>query len=231
MNRNVVLRVIVLRLIATAMAAAWLSACASTSGTGGAAYLPPPIAEGKGRLSLQAGGINQLNFYVVDGATGDEVYEDMPRISSRSPSGYDSGAEQNRLTVDLPPGTYTVIVNTDIEDDVVIEDVVVQMGQEIYQTVPVGRFQLHMQGAGPIGSQMPFLIWDWNMSGVLGRGMTSSEVRRFIVPAGRYKVRIENSSSNFDMIKPVEVSFGRITQVIMSSPTQEEPETEQSQQN
>jgi len=222
---------VVSRVIATALAAAWLSACASTGSGGGAAYMPPPIPEGKGRLSLQAAGINQLNFYIVDDATGDEVYEDMPRVSSWSPSAYDSGAEQNRLTVDLDPGTYTVVVNTDIDDDVVIDDVVVQMGQEIYKTVRVGRFQVRFQGASSFGSQIPFLIFDWNMSTILGRGMTSSEVRRFIVPEGRYKIRIENSASGFDIIKPVEVNFGRITQVNIRTQTQEEPETEQSQQN
>ena len=133
--------------------------------------------------------------------------------------------------MDLDPGTYTVVVNTDIDDDVVIDDVVVQMGQEIYKTVRVGRFQVRFQGASSFGSQIPFLIFDWNMSTILGRGMTSSEVRRFIVPEGRYKIRIENSASGFDIIKPVEVNFGRITQVNIRTQTQEEPETEQSQQN
>ena len=222
---------VVSRVIATALAAVWLSACASTGSGGGAAYMPPPIPEGKGRLTLQAAGINQLNFYIVDDATGEEVYEDMPRVSSRSPSAYDSGAERNRLTVDLDPGTYTVVVNTDIDDDVVIDDVVVQMGQEIYKTVRVGRFQVRFQGASGFGSQMPFLIFDWNMSTILGRGMTSSEVRRLIVPVGRYKIRIENSASGFDVIKPVEVSFGRITQVMIPSATQEEAGPDQSQQN
>ncbi|HIG16483.1 MAG TPA: hypothetical protein EYQ31_03845 [Candidatus Handelsmanbacteria bacterium] len=219
------------RLIAMALTAAWLSACASTSGSG-SAYMPPPITEGQGRMSLQAAGINQLNFYVVDDATGEEVYEDMPRVSSRSPSAYDSGAEKNRLTVDLDPGTYTVVVNTDIEDDVVVEDVVVQMGQEVYVNVRVGRFQVNFQGGeGLSGIQMPFLIWDWNMSTVLGRGMTSSEVRRVIVPEGRYKIRMENSSSGFDIIKPVEVNYGRITQVFISTESQQQPEPELEQQN
>lgn len=226
MNRPAIGRVILAALTAT-----WFAGCASTGSGSGEAYMPPPIPEGKGRLTLVAGGINQLNFYIVDDATGDEVYEDMPRMSSRSPSGYDSGAEANRLTVDLAPGSYTVVTNTDIEDDVVVEDVRVLMGQEVYQDVRVGRFQVQFQGDTSFGSQMPFLIWDWNMSTVLGRGMTSSEIRRFIVPEGRYKIRIENSSSGFDVIKPVEVNYGRITQVIISTQTQEDPEPEQPAQN
>jgi len=135
------------------------------------------------------------------------------------------------LTVDLDPGTYTVVVNTDIDDDVVIDDVVVQMGQEVYKTVRVGRFQVRFQGASGFASQMPFLIFDWNMSTILGRGMTSSEVRRLIVPEGRYKIRIENSASGFDIIKPVEVTFGRITQVLIPAQTQDETAPDQSQQN
>lgn len=217
-----------LMILALALAAG-LTACASTTG-GSDAYMPPPIPEGQGRLNLQAAGINQLNFYVVDDATGEEVYEDMPRLSSRSPSAYDSGAEQNRLTVDLPAGTYTVVVNTDIDDDVVIEGVDVLMGQEKYVTVRVGRFQIQIQDE-TLGPQTPFLIWDWNMSTVLGRGMTSSNIRRFIVPEGRYKIRIENSASGFDTIKPVEVNFGRITQVLIGAPATVEPEPEQPTQN
>jgi hypothetical protein len=216
----------VTRWLAGLLACTWLAGCASTGAGGGAAYMPPPIPEGKGRLTLQAAGINELNFYVLDDATGDEVYEDMPRISSRSPSGYDSGAEDHNLTVDLDPGTYTVVVNTDIDDDVAIEGVEVLMGQERYETVRVGRFQVHFQGDNSPGAQTPFLIWDWNMSTVLGRGMTSGEVRRFIVPEGRYKIRIENSASGFDVIEPVEVNFGRITQVMIDTGTQEEQETE-----
>lgn len=231
MNRQATGRITLAVLTVTVLAGSLLAGCASTGAGGGEAYMPPPIAEGKGRLTLVAGGINQLNFYIVDDATGDEVYEDMPRMSSRSPSGYDSGAEANRLTVDLPAGSYTVVVNTDIEDDVVVEDVKVLMGQEVYQDVRVGRFQIQFQGDTNFGSQMPFLIWDWNMSTVLGRGMTSSEIRRFIVPEGRYKIRIENSASGFDFIKPVEVNYGRITQVVISTQTQEEPEAEQPQQN
>lgn len=211
---------------------AGLGACASTTaGGGGDAWAPPPIPEGKGRLSLEAGGVSQLNFYVVNAATGDEVYETMPRMSARSPSAYDSGAETSNLTVDLDPGTYNVVVNTDIDDDVAIDDVQVQLGQEIYVPVRVGRFQIQFQGGEAFSSQMPFIILDYNMTTVLGRGMTSSEVKRFIVPEGRYKVRIENSPTAFDAIQQVDVNFGRITQVVISAeqPQQEvtEPQPQQ----
>ena len=57
---------------------ATLTGCATTSGSGGG-YGPPPIAEGKGRLVLEAGGINEVNFYVLDNETGDEVYAETPR--------------------------------------------------------------------------------------------------------------------------------------------------------
>lgn len=218
-------------LAAALFMATGLFACASTTTGGGGAYEPAPIPEGKGRLTLQAGGINQLNFYITDAATGDEVYEDMPRMSARSPSAYDSGAEAPRLTVDLPPGTYTVVVNTDIDDDVVVDDVQVQMGQEIYVPVRVGRFQVQFQGGDTFGSQMPFLIMDYNMSSVLGKGMTSSEVKRFIVPEGRYKIRIENSPAAFDAIKQVDVSFGQITQVPIGTAEtpQQQPEPTESE--
>ena len=209
------------KVLAAALAVAALSACAATGGPG-SAYMPPPIPEGKGRLTIQAGGINQLNFYIMDQATGEEVYEDMPRMASWSPSAFDSGVEQNRLTVDLDPGTYTVVVNTDIEDDVVIDDVVVTMGQEVYATARVGRFQIHFQGGDNLGPQIPFLIWDYNMTTVLGRGMTSSQVRRFIVPEGRYKVRIENSAGGLDTMRPLEVDFGRITQLMITTETQQD---------
>ena len=217
-------------LAAAILMATGLLACASTTaGGGGGGYEPVPIPEGKGRLTLQAGGINQLNFYIEDAATGDEVYKDNPRMSARSPSAYDSGAEVPRLTVDLPPGTYTVVVNTDIDDDVEIDDVQVQMGQEIYVPVRVGRFQIQFQGGDTFGSQMPFLIMDFNMSAVLGKGMTSSEVKRFIVPEGRYKIRIENSPAGFDAQKRVDVNFGQITQVVISAEAPQQPEATEPQ--
>ena len=65
--------------------AAVFSGCASTGSSAG--YGPPPIEEGKGRLMLETGGINGVNFYVIDNETGDEVYSDSPRAAASSPIG------------------------------------------------------------------------------------------------------------------------------------------------
>jgi hypothetical protein len=195
---------------------AWMlsSGCATTGG--GGQYLPPPIPEGKGRLILDAGGINQLNFYVLDQETEETVYETSPRMSGSSPGAYESGSEEFGLSVDLAPGTYTVVVNTDINKNVELKGVEVAMGQEGYLRVPVGRFQLIFSGGDQFGSQVPFLIMDYNMRSILGRGMTSSEVRHFIVPEGVYKIRMENLQAGLDEIRPVEVVYGRITPLNIS---------------
>jgi len=188
--------------------------CASTGSSAG--YGPPPIDEGKGRLMLETGGINEVNFYVIDNETGDEVYSDSPRASASSPIGYESSYGSFPQYVDLPPGSYLVVVNTDVEDSVE-KEVEIYMGQEAYVTIPVGRFQL-IFFEGSERRQMPFLIYDYNLRTVLGRGMTSTEVRYFIVPTGEYKVRIENlSSSGSDEIRPVQVNMGQ-TQTINIGP-------------
>lgn len=190
---------------------AWMSICGCAATTGGAHNLPPPIPEGKGRLLLEAGGINQLNFYVLDQETEEEVYSHTPRLSARAPGAYESSSPDFGLQVDLLPGLYTVVVNTDIKKNVELKDVEIRMGEETYQRVPVGRFQIIFSGGEQFGSQVPFLILDYNMRTVLGDGMTSSEVRHFIVPEGLYKIRIENSPGGLDEIRPVEVAFGRVT--------------------
>lgn len=195
----------------------WAAGCASTAGSG--AYQgPPPIPEGHGRLRLEAGGINQINFYVIDEETDEEVYSHTPRLSARSPVAYESGTERYGLMVDLPVGMYTIVVNTDIKEDLIIEEVEVKMGEEIYRRVPVGRFQV-LFADSQLGNQVPFLIMDYKMREVLGQGMTSSEVRHFIVPEGLYKIRIENSNANIDDIKHLEVNFGRITPITFGQPT------------
>lgn len=200
------------------------SGCATT---GGAPALPPPIPEGQGRLILDAGGILELNYYVVDQATEQEVYSQTPRLSARSPSAYETGSGRTNLQVDLPAGLYTVVVTTDIKDEVKIPDVEVKMGEERYVQVPVGRFQLLVQGSSQF-VQLPFLILDYSLRTVLGNGMTSTEVRHFITPAGEYKVRLQNSALGIDEIRPVQVSFGRITPIMIQLATPETPaETQQ----
>ena len=197
------------------------SGCATT---GGSQNMPPPIPEGKGRLILDAGGINQLNFFVLDQETEEEVYESTPRMSASSPGAYESSSQEFGLSVDLVPGIYTVVVNTDIKKNVELKDVEVKMGLEVYQKVPVGRFQILFNGGDQFGAQMPFLIMDYSMRAVLGKGMTSSEVRHFIVPEDIYKIRIENSAASLDEIRPVEVVFGRITPLTISVATQQQPD-------
>ncbi len=203
--------------------------CASTS-TGG--YGPAPIAEGMGRLVLDAGGIPQLNFYVVDQETDEEVFADTPRMSASSPTSYLTGAEATNMVVDLPPGTYTVTVNTDIEDDIMVEDVVVTMGEDRYIPISIGRFAVRFIGTAQTSTPIPFIVMDYPMRSILGKGMTSpSAVKHFLAPAGRsYKIRIENSPTGSDEIIPIEVAYGRITQIEIGSFAQEdegdaEPET------
>ncbi len=204
---------------------AWMfsSGCATTGGS--SQYLPPPIPEGKGRLILDAGGINQLNFYVLDQETEETVFEAAPRMAGSSPGAYESSSQDFGLSVDLPPGSYTVVVNTDIKKNIELKGVEVKMGLEGYVPVPVGRFQVIFTGGEQFGSQVPFLIMDYNMRSILGRGMTSSEVRHFIVPEGVYKIRMENLQVGLDEIRPVEVVRGRITpiNIAIGGTQQEQP--------
>ena len=61
-----------------------IGGCATTGGSGGGGYGPPPIPEGKGRVMLEAGGINEVNYYVLDEATGEEVHsESWLRFATR----------------------------------------------------------------------------------------------------------------------------------------------------
>ncbi len=218
-------------LLAAPLAACLLLACASTQGGGGAAYGPPPIPEGKGRLFLEAGGIQELNFFVEDAETGEIVYEDMPRASAFSPSAFERSWTENRLVVDLDPGTYDITVNTDISDSIVERGVQIQMGQEAHVVVRVGRIQVLITG-GQGFSQLPFLFMDYTMRTVLGRGMTSGELRYFILPVGSYKIRLENSPSGLDEIRSFEVAFGRPTPVPidLGTDTPEGSETQQPDQ-
>jgi hypothetical protein len=194
----------------------FITACASTGG-GDGIYGPPPIVEGKGRLFLETAGINKVNYYVLDQETGEEVYSESPRAAASSPIGFESGYGSLPQYVDLAPGNYLVVVNTDVEDSVE-KEVEVRMGQEVYVTIPIGRFQL-IFFEGQERSQMPFLIYDYNLRTVLGKGMTSTEVRYFIVPTGEYKVRIENlAGTGSDDIRPVQVRMGQTQNVVIGPP-------------
>ena len=217
-------------LLAAPLGACFLLACASTQG-GGSGYGPPPIPEGKGRLFLEAGGIQELNFFVEDSETGEIVYEDMPRASAFSPSAYERSWSENRLVVDLDPGTYDITVNTDISDSIVERGVRIQMGQEAHVVVRVGRVQVMVTGSQGF-SQVPFLFMDYTMRTVLGRGMTSSELRYFILPVGSYKIRMENSPTGVDEMRSIEVAFGRPTPVLIdlggdTPETEGQPQPEQ----
>ena len=220
-----------IRLSVAAGAIIALAGCAAT-GTG-TPPAPEPIPEGTGRLILEAGGIPQLNYYVIDEATDEIVHEDMPRAGAANPTAYERIGAPSNLRLHLPPGRYTVVANTDIQDDVEQEGVEVVLGEERYATVPVGRFALRvLSDEGLARSRSPFLIMDYNMRTLLGRGMTSSEVRHFVVPAGRtYKIRLEELSSGIDEIRPVEVNFGRVTQVMIDlrSPASDVPGEESSE--
>lgn len=213
---------------AAPLASCCLLACASTQSGGGSDYGPPPIPEGKGRLFLEAGGIQELNFFVEDAESGEIVYEDMPRASAFSPSAFERSWSENRLVVDLDPGTYDVTVNTDIKDSIVERGVKIQMGQEAHVVLQLGRVQVLITG-GQGFTQIPFLFLDYTMRTVLGRGMTTGELRYFILPVGTYKLRLENSPSGLDEIRSFEVAFGRPTPVIidLGTETQEGPETQQ----
>ncbi len=194
--------------------AAVVAGCATTGGSGGGYSLRlPPIPEGKGRLMLETGRINEVNYYVLDGETGEEIYSESPRMAASSPIGYETGYRSLPQFVDLDPGRYTVVVNTDI-DDSVEKEVEVLMGQEMYATIPIGRFQVIFSDAQG-RSQVPFLIFDYNLRTMLGRGMTSTEVRYFIMPVGEYKVRIENSPTGSDEIRPVQISMGQTQNIII----------------
>ena len=204
---------------ALAAAACLLASCATTGGY--EEYGIAPIPEGKGRLILEAGGIPQLNFYIVDATTGEEVFADAPLQSAYSPSAFTYGMPETNLLVDLDPGIYDVTVNTHISDSIEINDVEIAAGGEHHKMVRVGRF--HLNYRSEFGGQVPFLIMDYNMRNVLGKAMTSRDVRHFIVPEGLYKIRIENSASGVDDQRPLEVGFGRITHIQMGEPPSEEP--------
>ena len=210
-------------ILAVALSATLMAGCAATEG----GNMPPPIPEGKGRLILDAGGINELNFFVINQETEEEVYSFTPRPPSTSPSAYERSVQEFRLFTYLDPGVYTVVVNTDLEQDIIeIPDVEIVIGEEKYVPVQVGRFMVNVTRNGA-RTQVPFLIWDYQLRTVLGRGMTSTQVRHFIARPGIYKIRIEMLSAAIDHIRDVEVNMGRVTPVYIElAPSVDDSSTE-----
>lgn len=184
--------------------------CVATQGPPQQAVIPP----GKGELVLDAGGIESLDFIVYSQDTGREV------------------ARIYGLRTYLDPGTYKIVVKTDLEDDIEIEDVRIALGQERHLRVPVGRFMVNVFGAGTQEGggtrrvQIPFLVYDYGMHKVLGRGMTSLQVQHFVAREGMYKVRItpmvtsaQGITTLHDIIRPVEVRFGTVYPVTIDLST------------
>ena len=126
-----------------AISSALVAGCATT--TGGGQNMPPQIPEGKGHLILDAGGIKEMNFFVISQETEQQVFSYMPRASAMSPSAYERSAQEFGLHTYLDPGIYTVVVNTDLEADTIeIPDVEVKLGEEKWVRVQVGRFMLNV---------------------------------------------------------------------------------------
>ena len=198
--------------------------CAST--TGGGAAQGPVIPEGKGHLILEAGGIRQMNFTVINQETEEEVYNFDMRPSAYSPSFYERGNEAFELQAFLDPGLYTVFANTDFDQTIEIPDVQINVGEETHKTVQVGRFMLNVTNSGtPV--QVPFVLYDYNnMSNLLGKGMTSTQVRHFIAQTGIYKIRIEQLEAGIDAIRDVTVAMGRVIpiRIELSPATEQGPE-------
>ena len=183
------------------LVASMVLGCAATQVPPQQAVIPP----GKGELVLDAGGIEALDFVVYFQDTGREV------------------ARIYGLRTYLDPGTYKIVVKTDLEDEIEIEDVQIAVGQERHVRVPVGRFMVNVFGAGAQERggtrrvQIPFLVYDYGMHKVLGRGMSSLQVQHFVAREGMYMVRItpmitsaQGVTTVHDIIRPVEVRFGTV---------------------
>ena len=53
----------------------------------------------------------------------------------------------------------------------------------------------------------------------------STQVKHFILPEGRYKIRMEQIASGLDEMRPVDVVFGRVTPVRIDVQVQEEEQS------
>ena len=187
-------------------AAGFLAGCAATTEI----KPPPPIPEGQGQLLLEAGGIFELNFSVIDQETEEVVYSVSPRPSPLSPSAFQRQLRESQLKVYLDPGVYTVVVNTDLKSDIIeIPDVEIVIGERKWVTVQVGRFMVNVTREG-MPEQHRFVVYDYQMKAILGQGMSSTQVRHFIARPGIYKVRMENLAQQIDHIRDFRVNMGSV---------------------
>ena len=190
-------------IVQTVMTLGWILfvlGCAASTGQRGREIIPP----GKGHLILEAGGIENLKFRVFDQATDQKVADIY--------SGWKAY---------LDPGTYRIVVETDLDDEIELEDIEIVEGQETHPTVPVGRFMVIVLadqegGTGSRKVRYPFVVYDYEMKTVLGKGMTSLQVEQLVAPEGVYKIRltprtsVEGQESIHDVIKNIQVQFARV---------------------
>lgn len=204
-----------------------IAGCAASYGTREAVRLPLIPAE-MGELRLEAPGIALLNYRIVDAATQREVVVERGRgRRAMSVRAVERGTETPNLSKFVPPGTYSVSVETDLEqeDDIEIDDVEVRLGEITSVPVPVGQFDLIVvssdaSGSGP-GSQVqfPFKIWDYTRRSLLGTGMTSTQVKHFVAREGLYKLSLEpDPGSGGELIAEVRVQAGRVFPVRIEIP-------------
>ena len=183
--------------------------CAAT----GEVKLPPPLPEGKGQLLIEAGGIMELNFSVINQETQEVVYSTSPRPSPLSPSAFQRQLRESQLKTYLDPGIYTVVVNPDFESDIIeVADVEIVQGERKWVSVQIGRFMVIVTREGQ-PTQVRFVVYDYNMRSILGQGMTSTQVRHFVARPGIYKLRIENMATGTDEIREFQVNMGSVRPV------------------
>ncbi|HID94659.1 MAG TPA: hypothetical protein EYP53_01190 [Candidatus Latescibacteria bacterium] len=163
---------------------------------------PPQIPAGKRMLVLDSGGIESLNFAVFDRKTNEKVLETYG------------------LTAYLSPGTYRIVIQTDLDQPVVIDSVEIAEAEEMHVRVPLGQFLitvyediLDQQGnvSKRITPHPRFSIYDYEFRKVLGKGTILSPVKRYIVPVGDYKVSIYLPGTNEGrIVRIAEVRFGSV---------------------
>lgn len=173
----------------------FLIGCAATQ------VQPPSIPAGKTMLVLEAAGVESLNFTVFDQGTGEKV------------------TEASGLMAFVSPGTYKVVIQTDIDQPVVIDSVKIRTELEKHLQVPVGRFIMTVseeytdeQGDKKISRIRPrFTIYDYTLSRALAKGVTTFPPKRYVLPLGDYKVNIELMGTlEQRIIKEAKIRFGRI---------------------